>query len=573
MKYAATLIKPFFGRHWVVYLLGVLVLIGVDLLHLIIPRLIGRTVDSFLQNEPFMRYLWQILLVAVLIAGFRYVYRECIMGTTRRLEFYLRDTLFSHSLRIPLHFYDIQGPGKIMALTTNDITAIRMAVGLGVILLVDAVIMGLASFAVMAKIINWKLTLWAIVPLFPILVAATVMGRSVHERFRRVQEKFSLLTEFSQEVFAGSKVIKGFAAEKIWIDRFAAMNTDNVAANLSMARLQSAYVPVTHILPVLSYAITLYIGGSLIIEGAITIGDFTAFIGYLGLILWPVMGVGYLINTIQRGSASLKRIGEFMDTPVYEQEGLVHTPPLKEAIEIRGLTFSYPGNEAPSLTDITLTIPYGTRIGIVGRPGSGKSTLLKLLLKLYEPPLGTIHIGNRDIRDIDFAALRHAVGYVPQDGMLFSRTIGENIAFSGDFSREQIIQAAKRAAIDEDVDSKAEGYSTILGEKGKKLSGGQQQRVAVARAIIKDPDIFLFDDIFSALDYHTQARVLANMDECVAGKTAIFVSQRIAAVKDADIIVVLDQGTIVEKGSHNELVSGQGLYYKLYEQQLVDGDE
>lgn len=572
MKYTL-LLQPFFARHWPVYLLGVLILIGVDLLQLFIPWLVGKTVDSFIQKGPFIQYLWQILLVAGLIAVFRYVYRECIMGTTRRLEFYLRDRLFSHALRIPLHVYDTQGPGKIMALTTNDISAVRITVGLGIILLVDAVIMGLASFAVMAKTIHWQLSVWAIVPLLPVILAATLMGDTVHQRFRGVQEKFSALTEFAQEVFAGAKVIKGFAAERIWVDRFAGISAANVAANLSMARLQAAYVPVTHTLPLLSYAVTLYIGGALIIEGSISVGDLAAFIGYLGLILWPVMGVGYLINTLQRGTASLKRLEEFVDTPEYEDNGGQQIAMLQQPIVIQDLTFAYPGSDTPSLKDVNVTIPFGARVGIVGRPGSGKSTLLKLLLRLYDPPVGAIRIGCREIHDIEFAGLRQAIGYVPQDGTLFSKTIGENIAFGGSYDRNRIVAAAKMAAVDEDIDGKPEGYSTVLGEKGKSLSGGQQQRVAVARALIKEPDILLLDDVFSALDYRTQARVLSNINSYLKNRTAIIVSQRIAAVKDADIILVFDQGVIVEQGTHTELVGRKGLYFRLYEQQLFDGEE
>jgi ATP-binding cassette subfamily B protein len=567
------LLKPFFRKHWPVYVTGVVVLIGVDLLHLAVPRLIGRTVDSFIQSGIFIHYLWQILAVAILIAIFRYVYRECIMGTTRRLEFYLREVLFSHAIRIPLPVFDKQGPGGIMALTTNDITAVRMAIGLGIMLLVDAVIMGAASFFVMVKIINWNLSLWAIAPMFPVLLVATFMGHSVHERFKEVQEKFSSLTEFVQEAFGGSKVIKGFAGEKIWAARFAQISAANVKANLSMARLQAAYVPLTHTLPLLSYALTLYIGGMLVIEGILTIGDLTAFIGYLGLILWPVMGIGYLINTIQRGLASLNRLGEFMTLPAYEdQNEMEKVQPLQEGITVSGLTFRYPGSDILSLRDVTLQIPYGTHVGIVGRAGAGKSTLLKLLLRLYDPPRGAIRFGGREIHEISFSRLRYSLGYVPQDGVLFAKSIAENIAFDGEYPRHEVIEAAGTAAISEDIDGKPDKYGTLLGEKGKSLSGGQQQRIAVARAIIKKPSVILLDDVFSALDYRTQARVLSNLRNFLAGRTAIIVSQRIAAVKDADRIIVLDQGSVVEQGTHRELVSRRGLYYKLYEQQLVDGE-
>ncbi|MCX7780968.1 MAG: ABC transporter ATP-binding protein/permease [Negativicutes bacterium] len=571
MKYLY-LLKPFFRVHWPVYAAGVLVLICVDLLYLIIPRLIGKTVDSIIQNAYFMHYLWQMLGVAGLIAVLRYVYRECIMGTTRRLEFYLREKLFLHAQRISLSFFDKQGPGKIMALTTNDITAVRMAVGLGIMLLVDAVIMGAASMVIMVRVISWDLALWAISPLFPTLLIATLMGRLVHDRFRNVQEKFSALTEFVQEAFAGVKVIKGFAAESIWTERFQAISGANVEASLAMARLQAAYIPVTHTLPLFSYAITLFIGGNLIIRGAITVGDFAAFIGYLGLILWPVMGIGYLINTIQRGTASLTRLGDFMSIPIYEDEKAAEQCMLNGYIQISGLTFAYPGSETPSLNGIDLDVPAGVRVGIVGRPGAGKSTLLKLLLRLYDPPAGSIFIDGREIHKISFAALRRSTGYVPQDGMLFSQTIGENIAFDGDYSRDEVIRAAQIAAVNEDIDTKAEGYSRTLNEKGKNLSGGQQQRVAIARAIIKKPSILLLDDVFSALDYRTQSQVLANMNEFLAGRTSIIVSQRIAAVKEADLIIVLDRGRVVERGTHAELVTKRGLYYKLYEQQFADGE-
>lgn len=572
LKYVSVLI-PFFRQCWFVYLLGVSLLIAVDALQLFVPRLIGQIIDSLLQKQAILQYLVDLLILAFLSAVLRYIYRECIMGSTRRLEYYLRSTIFDHALYISLPFFDKEGPGKIMALTTNDVSAVRYAVGLGVILLVDAVIMGLVSFAVMVKSMNLALAGWAVAPIFPLLTVATIMGRVMHKRYRQVQEKFSELTEFVQEAFSGARVIKGFAAETLWIRRFSAVSKDNVNVNLSMANFQAVYMPITHILPFFSYALVLYFGGVMVVEGKMTIGDLTAFFAYLGLILWPIMGVGYLINTLQRGAASLVRIGQFLETPVYESRETDKTSlALYGNIEICNLTYQYADTGVPAIGNINLKIPQGAKVGIVGRPGSGKSTLLKLLLRLYDPPVGTICIAGREVHEYSFLQLRNNIGYVPQDGILFSRTIGENIAFDKTYSRDKIVEAANIAAIGEAIDAKPEGYALAVGEQGKRLSGGQQQRVAIARAIIKNPDILLLDDVFSALDYHTQSQVIKNLQAYFAGHTAIIVSQRIAPLKDADFIVVLDQGSIVEQGTHEQLVRNKGLYFKLYEQQLAGGD-
>lgn len=569
------ILAPFFRRRWPLYSLGIAVLIVVDLLQLVIPRLTGQAVDLLVAGDAGLGSLLALMAaIALLIAGLRYLYRELLMGTTRHLEFFLRERLFNHAVRLPLSYFDQRGPGQLMALTLNDITAVRVAVGLGVLLLVDAVIQGLVSFFVMAKFINWQLTWQAVLPLPFVLFFTAVLGRPMHERFKRVQEKFALLTEFAQETFAGARVIKGFAAEPAAIDRFTDVSRQSVAANLSLARLQAAYTPVTHILPIFGYAIALGTGGRLIMDGIITIGDLTAFIGYLSLLIWPVTGFSYLVATVQRGSASLTRMAELLEQPAYET-GLPAAPAALPAadISIRHLTYSYPGSEVLVLRDVSLTVPAGAVIGIVGRTGAGKSTLLRLLLRLYDPPAGAIFIGGAEIHTIDYLTLRQNIGYVPQDSQLFARTIGENIAFAGEYSRPAVIAAARAAAVEEDIDSKPLGFGTVLGEKGRRLSGGQQQRVAIARALVKEPPILLLDDVFAALDYATQNALLANMRQISGGRTTIIVSQRVAAVKGADTIIVIEDGAIAEQGSHQELVTGGGLYYRLYQQQLAGGDE
>lgn len=580
-SYVTQLLKPFYQRHLFPFVGGVILLILVDLLQLLIPRLTGYAIDSFAgHSDKLNLYLASMLGVGIAVLIGRYGYRQLLLGTTRRLEDYLRRKLFFHSLRLPLGYYDQNGPGKVMALMTNDITAIRVALGFGSILFVDAIIMGLASFIVMARMVNIELSMAAILPLPLTLLATVFMGRTVHRRFRHVQEKFSELTEFSQEMFAAVKVIKGFAAEPTMLRRFTAVNERVVDANMSLNRVQAAYIPVSHVLPLLCYAIALYLGGKLIITGEMTVGDLTAFMGYLGLIIWPIMGMGFLINMVQRGLASLERIGEFLNLPAYETQTEVslpmpgedvHTPNDKSpSLVFDHLTFHYANGEKAALTDLSFTIQPGTVVGLVGRTGSGKSTLLKLLMRLYDPPTQAIYINGQEIHEIDFSRLRQMIGYVPQDNVLFSQTIGENIAFDQEYPEEQIRTAARLAAITEDIHSKPEGFDTRLGEKGKKLSGGQQQRVAIARALIKNSPLLLFDDVFSALDYETELRLLKNLREFIGSRTTILVSQRIAAVSQCDHIIVLDQGRVCEAGSHADLVAKQGLYYEIYKQQLIN---
>lgn len=567
------ILGPFFRRQWPRYVLGLFILIAVDLLQLAIPRLTGKAIDLVPAAGELVPLLLSLAALAVVIALLRYLYRELIMGTTRHLEYYLRGRLFAHALRLPSGYFDQYGPGRIMALTVNDVTAVRVAVGLGALLLVDALVMGLASFAVMARVVNWQLTWQTVLPLPFVLLGTALMGRSIHDRFRTVQEKFSRLTEFTQETFAGARVIKGFAAEPVAIGRFTAVSRENVAANMAMARLQAAYLPVTHTGPLFCYAIALYGGGRLIVAGVMTVGDLVAFLGYLGLMIWPVTGFSYLIAIVQRGSASLARIAALLAEPAYETESPASATLTGSGIELRSLTFAYPGAVGPVIKDVTVTIPAGAVVGIVGRTGAGKSTLLKLLLRLYDPPEDAIFVGGREIHAVDYQTLRQGIGYVPQDSFLFARTIGENIAYDRNYHRANVEAAAGRAAVREAIDDKPYSFDTVLGEKGRRLSGGQQQRVAIARALIKEPAVLLLDDVFSALDYGTQTELLANMKDFSGGRTTIVVSQRVAAVKDADLILVLEDGVVAGQGTHAELLARGGLYFRLYEQQLVNGEQ
>jgi ATP-binding cassette subfamily B protein len=570
------IIKEFFANHWPRYALGIFFLIITDLLSLLIPRAIGQAVDSIgLSDGQVNRMIILIGGVALAMAILRYLYRECIMGTTRRLEYHLRSKIFRHSLFVPMSAYDESGPGKIMALVVNDVTSVRVAVGLGIMLLVDAGIMGLASFIVMFRSIDPWLTLLSVAPLPLVFISTAWLGRIVHTRYKKVQEQFSELTEFAQELFGGVKVVKAFGAESQFAQRFATVNRSNMNANLSLAGIQAIYTPVTHVAPLFCYAIALFAGGRMIIAGSLTVGELTAFTGYLGLIIWPVMGLSYLINTVQRGLASKQRIDEFMARSGFEDSAEPTesaATKITGAIEIRNLTFRYPNAAMPSLQGVTASIPAGATVGIVGRTGSGKTTLLRLLLRLYPVDHGMIYVDGEDLNHYEFAALRARIGYVPQEASLFSLTIAENIAFGEEYDRTQIQQAARRAVVEADIDARAEGFATLLGEKGVRLSGGQRQRVAIARALIRNPAILLLDDVFASLDYKTQNQLVENLREIETGRTTLIVSQRVAAVKHASVILVLDAGHVCEQGTHEQLLAARGLYYKLYEQQLAAGD-
>lgn len=566
------MIMEFFAQHWLAYTAGVTFLIATDLLSLVIPWAVGKAVDAVSRSQGVAEYLLILAAVSLSIALLRFFYRELIMGTTRRLEYFMRARIFSHALSLPSAFYDEAGPGRVMALAVNDVTAVRFAVGIGVMLVVDAAVMGGMAFAMMFRSIDPVLALWAVAPLPVALAAAVLLGRIVHERFRRVQEKFSALTELTQELFGGIKIIQAFGAEKRLAERFGGVNRDNTRANLSLAQVQALHIPLTHVTPLFCYAVALFAGGRLIIDGRITVGGLAAFTGYLGLIIWPVMGLGFLVNILQRGSASLRRLQDFLALAPAEVETAVSEEP-REApdgdLEFRDFSFQYPQGKSPVLKNLSLQIPAGSTVGIVGRTGAGKSTLLRAILRLYPVPAGTIFWGGEDISQMGLQRLRRVVGYVPQDAALFSATIGENIAFGADHQPEDIRQAAALAAVEADIDERAEGLDTRLGEKGLRLSGGQRQRVALARALIRSPRILLLDDVFAALDYRTQADLIGNLRKVEAGRTTLIVSQRVAAVKHAQFIVVLDEGTICEQGTHAELVAAEGLYSKLYRQQLA----
>jgi len=566
---------PFFQEHKLNYFIGILMLIGVDMLQLITPKILGRFTDAIktgdLTQSAIVYYSGLILALAVIIAIFRYFWRFYIVGTSRKLEYYLRSRLYQHIQTLAPAFFDQHNPGDLMALSTNDIHAVRMALGVGLIMFVDGIVLVCAAIVVMSDTIHLTLTLAVLTPLPFIIFFAARFGKQVHKRFRIVQEAFAALTDNVQENIAGSRVIKGYVQERNFMDRFKAVNKSAVEKNLELAKFQSLFVPLTHALPSVCFFITLLYGGRLVIQGAISLGDLVAFYGYLGLLLWPVMGFGLLVNFMQRGAASMERINQILlvqpDIEDPAQPAGINF--LQGQISIQNLSFRYREDAPLALENISLNIPSGTTVGIIGKTGSGKTTLVQLLLRLYESPSGTIKFDSINIQDISLTILRNNIGYVPQDTTLFSTSLRENIAFDQTYPDTAIWEAVRIAHIDNEINALPKQLDTFIGERGITLSGGQKQRVALARAIIKNPAILILDDSFSAVDSQTQAAILQDLRAFRKNRTTIIISHRISTLLDADQIIVLDDGRLVERGTHAQLITIDGRYARMHRQQML----
>ncbi len=557
------------------YLLGIIVLIIVDALQLITPQILkaftNAIIGSTLNAENLWIYPTMILVVAIGIASSRYLWRILIITSSRELEFWLRNKLFKHIESLDQSFFNKNKTGDLMAHATNDLSAVKMAFGPGIVMVVDAIFLSIMTIIIMATNLNLKLTLLALLPMPIIAITVGFFGKIIQQRFKSVQESFSNLSEKVQESFSGIRVIKSFSQEKYDLDDFNTYNMANLKSNMKLVKLFGAMHPLITLISTISLLIILTYGSKLVINQTMTLGDFVAFISYIEILTWPMMAIGFVVNVLQRGMASMKRINVLLDSKSniedYADENIENFD-----IEFRNLTFKYPDTNIDVLNNINLTIPTGSSLGILGRTGSGKTTIINLLTRLYQVEKNMIFIGNKDFLSYSTKDIRNLFGVVPQDNFLFSTSIESNIAFSNNIidDKEKIQYTANISQIDTEIQSFPDGFETILGERGINLSGGQKQRVSIARALYKQPKILVLDDSLSAVDTDTEERILKHLKTELSSRTAIVISHRISTLKNLDAIAVLDEGKIIEYGTHNELIKTDGLYYDIYKKQLIE---
>ena len=575
MKTFKTLRNDFFENRWWI-LIGLIALLIVDVLQLFIPRVIKYAIDDLtlevISPSHLLFYGLEVLVLALGIGGFRYVWRYFLLGAARRIEKTLRDRLFIHLQTLSPSYFSRTRVGDLMAHATNDIEAVRMSLSMGVVFMVDTIFLGVLTIFFMIYI-HPQLTLYAVLPMPLITLITLLFSRTIHHRFEVLQKTFASLTERVREAITGIRVIKAYVLEERERERLSQLSKGYIQKNLNVTKVWGMFFPLILFFSNLSMAIVLYLGGKLTIFQAISTGDFVAFMSYLGLLAWPMMALGWAINMIQRGSASMDRLNRiFAETPeISDSSAIIRSDLLKGRIEMRGLSFSPRNDGNPLLRDIHITVEKGERLVVVGRTGSGKTIFCNLVTRILEPSQGHLFFDGIETHEIPLEVLRKSIGYVPQDTFLFSDTIRENIAFGKmDAAEKEIEESARLAQIYDEIMGFPGGMNTMVGEKGITLSGGQRQRIAIARAILMDPPIFILDDALSSVDIETEERILEGLDKFLKEKTSILVTHRIAPLRRADRIIVLEEGQVAEMGDHKTLLSKRGIYTDLYRQSQLE---
>jgi ATP-binding cassette, subfamily B, multidrug efflux pump len=570
------IIKPYFLENRFKILVGLLSLIVVDGLQLVVPLIIKWAVDDLTAlNVPagaLGLYAGAVAGVAALIGVFRYIWRLCLLGTSRRVEEGLRNRLFSHLQTLSAAYFDRTRTGDLMAHATNDIQQVRMAAGMGLVALNDAVVMGAAAIGFMAYL-NPTLTGLVLIPMPLIAVCARYFSRRMHRRYQAVQASFSDLTETVRERFAGIRLITAHNRQALETARVRAASASYMDENLRLVRITGAFFPLMLLLTNLSMALVLFFGGRLVIRFDITPGDFVAFISYLALLTWPMMALGWVTNLIQRGRASLDRVSAILETRPAVREAADACSWAAPAGEIvfEEVAFAYPESSSRALTDIDLRVDAGSVLGIVGPPGSGKTALLSLVPRLYDPTAGAIRLDGCDVRRLRLEPLRAAIAFMPQEPFLFAGTIRENITFGDpEVSEQRLVAAARAAALLDTVRGLAQGFDTVVGERGIMLSGGQKQRVALARCLLAEAPLLLLDDPISQVDFETGEAITRALRRLAGRRTILIASHRLSALAFADRIVVLEGGRITAAGRHAQLMEVSDYYARTYRLQEIE---
>ena len=564
---------PFLRGHRRKLILGLLSILASVTVGMASPLLVGRTIDALrtdVSRATLLTYGALIVGLSVVQGVFSYLQRMLLVSMSRDVEYDLRNVYFSHLEKQPPGFFQVRPTGDLMARATNDLQAVRMLCGPAIMYSSNTIFTAAGCLFFMARI-NGRLTLLALVTMPFVALTTKLFGQRIHSMFTEVQGRFSDISARVQESFAGVRVVRAYAQEEREMEEFRSINAEYLERNRRLIGWTVAFFPLLQGLVGMGFVGVLWFGGRLVIADTLTVGEFVTFNFFLTKLIWPMIAVGWVINLAQRGLASLARIREVLDVEpsIRDEEPLVDVDAIRGGVRFADLSFSY--GSVPTLSGITFDAPAGHTVAIVGRTGSGKSTLLALIPRLIEPPHGELWIDGTDIRRIPLARLRAATGMVPQETFLFSATIRENIALgTPDATLEQVMEAARLANLEPDLAQFPHGLDTLVGERGLTLSGGQKQRVALARALVRQPKILLLDDCLSAVDTHTEETILANLRSVFQGRTVFLVSHRISTVKDADLILVLDQGRIAERGTHAQLIASGGLYADLHQRQLLE---
>ncbi|MDZ5473370.1 ABC transporter transmembrane domain-containing protein [Bacillus sp. 31A1R] len=566
----------FFKQEKKAYVTGILILLFVAFLQLLPPKVIGIIVDHIQEDTLTGSILgkWIVALVAAALVMYvlRYYWRIMIFGSAVKLSRLLRNKLYHHFTQMSQSFYQKKRTGDLMAHATNDLSAIQQTAGSGVLTLVDSLATGGFVIIAMATTISWKLTLICLIPMPFMALLTNWYGTLLHKRFHKAQEAFSNLNDKTQESITGIKVIKTFGQEKEDIEDFRKQSDDVVQKNISVARIDSLFDPTISIIVGISFFLALTFGSRYVLQGELTIGQLISFTTYLGLLIWPMLAFGWLFNIVERGRASYDRVSELLaeKADIIDVEGAVDETPSGD-IEYNIHSFTYPDEKEPMLKNIHFTLKRGQTLGIVGKTGAGKTSLLKLLIRQFESNDGEILFGGKKLQNYQTSSLREAIGYVPQDHFLFSATVGENIAFAKPMvDKLEIYHAATVANIHDDILMFTDGYDTVVGERGVSLSGGQKQRISIARALVMDPEVLVLDDSLSAVDAKTEEAILSALKENRGGKTTMITAHRLSAIQHADLIIVLDEGEIIQKGTHDQLMEHDGWYKEMYLRQQLE---
>ncbi len=582
-------LKPllkYFRKYKVQYILGIFFLLFIDVVQLYIPQILKYFANDYqrgvLTMKSATKYALLTIATGLMVAVARYFWRNFIIGNSMRVDYDLRKDFFWKLTSLSQNFFNTHKTGDLMSLATNDINAVRMTLGQGIIMFIDSTFLLILNLVMMIKTTN---VLFASKVLFTIpLIILIVMrfGGVIHSRFKAVQAQYGKITDRAQENFSGIRIIKAFGQEEENAKLFREENQNYYDKNIELAKLQSFFNPFIHVLSNISYMLLLFFGAKEVMAGTMLLGDFIAFNAYLGLMMWPARALGMVIVFMQRGAASMDRLTNIFKTEpeIVDREGAIELDEIKGNIEFKNVSFKYAEDLPYALKDISFKLEPGKTLAILGRTGSGKSSIVNVLLRLYDINEGEILVDGHEVKDVTLNSLRENISYVPQDDFLFSKTVKENIEFhyEHELDDEMIEKYAKIAGVYDDIIEFKDGFDTILGERGVTLSGGQKQRVSIARALAKEKNVLIMDDSLSAVDTQTEEEILKNLNTDEADVSKIIISHRVSTIKDADEILFIEDGAIVERGTHDELVSLGGRYNKLYEDQLLEqkinrGDE